>query len=854
MKNIHIALFFLLSGTSLAQAETIPKSYKAADGSFKKIQVVAPLTNAGAPAFTQYRDGSGQWMPATVVSTVCGLDNEGNPQPCDYVKGAQIGAAAGVAGLDAAGNVTAPVSTSSLIASTNLRVAPVVGNSYPNTTGSEAIQLPGYSFWWGNQMGLAQYPQGSGVNVVGDWWTTPPETLHLGGQSEGKSGFLNIHCAPYAASNSGTCAQVMMGTGNIQALAAGIGPGSSNIASYDNFDAVGITQQVGGSVPLYVITSNAANNVFPPTSDGLDHTPTFTASGATFANPLPEDMSTWLITHQQGIRLMTNEIGCQSCGIQTYAGRVTGLTQNSDGLVTGLTVAAWQVFGSGDTDSGQIPGTSVTDASETYTTTSDATTGSTTLAIGPTTALYPNMPISGTGIPDGTLVTSAAYDNSGTTVTLSNALTADVASGSTLTVTTIAAIDTQWSDYKYPAIMVGVYTKAFDMYSLCGLSAPSPDAGRGDINNPSGGANNQLRVCEGWEMDLWNDDPVDHRPSFHGLTVAYSKRSNGGMPSYDSYDFNAAGANSISYLQSGEYWTIPFSGSTMKVSSYNGTPFAAGSKKNIVQWSQSEQIGYAADGGYPRNNIMPGIWTTRNVEAGCDNPDNVTCDDPNGSSKDITIHEGVQIDWYGAPTTGADGDPLWNSPIQEQIEFNPASNHGGVNLCAGTQDDTTCTVQVSPSGETVEGTLAVGTAAPVDALDVIGSATFGTSTTQRSDFGKLAVTNIVTTPGSDDAQAVAIDIFAVGINNAQLVYNKDPQRLTWRDYNNAKDVVSFHMDGTGSVDISGTLTAGALLVPFATPASSTATCTQGQVELDAEYLYTCVAANTWHRVSTGTSW
>lgn len=65
-----------------------------------------------------------------------------------------------------------------------------------------------------------------------------------------------------------------------QARAAAISPGSSHIASCNIADAVGITQQIGASVPLYVITF-----------DGLDHPPTFTASGATFANPLPEDMS-----------------------------------------------------------------------------------------------------------------------------------------------------------------------------------------------------------------------------------------------------------------------------------------------------------------------------------------------------------------------------------------------------------------------------------------------------------------------------------------------------------------------------------------------------------------------------------
>lgn len=47
---------------------------------------------------------------------------------------------------------------------------------------------------------------------------------------------------------------------------------------------------------------------------------------------------------------------------------------------------------------------------------------------------------------------------------------------------------------------------------------------------------------------------------------------------------------------------------------------------------------------------------------------------------------------------------------------------------------------------------------------------------------------------------------------------------------------------------------GSLVIPFGTPASSTAGCTPGQLEADANYLYTCVATNTWHRVANGSTW
>lgn len=51
------------------------------------------------------------------------------------------------------------------------------------------------------------------------------------------------------------------------------------------------------------------------------------------------------------------------------------------------------------------------------------------------------------------------------------------------------------------------------------------------------------------------------------------------------------------------------------------------------------------------------------------------------------------------------------------------------------------------------------------------------------------------------------------------------------------------------------VTAGTYLrIPFGTPASSSAACNQGQIVADATYIYTCVATNTWHRLSNGTTW
>lgn len=47
---------------------------------------------------------------------------------------------------------------------------------------------------------------------------------------------------------------------------------------------------------------------------------------------------------------------------------------------------------------------------------------------------------------------------------------------------------------------------------------------------------------------------------------------------------------------------------------------------------------------------------------------------------------------------------------------------------------------------------------------------------------------------------------------------------------------------------------GAMIAPFNTPATSSSTCTTGQISVDTTYIYTCVATNTWHRVSNGSTW
>lgn len=64
-------------------------------------------------------------------------------------------------------------------------------------------------------------------------------------------------------------------------------------------------------------------------------------------------------------------------------------------------------------------------------------------------------------------------------------------------------------------------------------------------------------------------------------------------------------------------------------------------------------------------------------------------------------------------------------------------------------------------------------------------------------------------------------------------------------------VFSGNVWGNNSVTTTVSGAHGSFIMPtFGTPVNSSASCVQGQIELDSSYIYTCVARNTWRRVAT----
>ena len=59
---------------------------------------------------------------------------------------------------------------------------------------------------------------------------------------------------------------------------------------------------------------------------------------------------------------------------------------------------------------------------------------------------------------------------------------------------------------------------------------------------------------------------------------------------------------------------------------------------------------------------------------------------------------------------------------------------------------------------------------------------------------------------------------------------------------------------TGTIEAQGLSVTAAMTVPFGTPASASTPCVRGQMQVDASYLYVCVATDRWHRQATGSAW
>ena len=123
----------------------------------------------------------------------------------------------------------------------------------------------------------------------------------------------------------------------------------------------------------------------------------------------------------------------------------------------------------------------------------------------------------------------------------------------------------------------------------------------------------------------------------------------------------------------------------------------------------------------------------------------------------------------------------------------------------------------------------VGSSASLGSVALNGDPTNGSI-----DVGNLA--NTSATP------YINLNGFGTSQNNVRMINDANGQ-LT----------INTVTGGSLQVNETGVYTAGSFHVNLATPASSSAPCVAGQIGADANYVYVCVAANTWKR-SALSSW
>jgi len=121
MKKLIVLTAAMLLPAAARAADPIPLAYKAADSQYRALAVTSALSSNGTPVVSAYKGTDGLYHSTLVTAQTCSLDASGNPLACpvaatqadlaNYVPESAVGQANGVSGLDASGNATAPVNT-----------------------------------------------------------------------------------------------------------------------------------------------------------------------------------------------------------------------------------------------------------------------------------------------------------------------------------------------------------------------------------------------------------------------------------------------------------------------------------------------------------------------------------------------------------------------------------------------------------------------------------------------------------------------------------------------------------------------------------------------------------------------
>lgn len=366
----------------------------------------------------------------------------------------------------------------------------------------------------------------------------------------------------------------------------------------------------------------------------------------------------------------------------------------------------------------------------------------------------------------------------------------------------------EYSAYTSPILIFGTYIKHFTRNTTCLVQAASGDTGGGLAMHL--GAS---RKCDE-ELDNWYYGP-DYGATMHGLTIGYG----GNYPSSDSYGVSVAGNWPEGYRSWLGASGRDFDGDEFKLGQRQGPSATLNEKAMIAEWWQSP----STNSGYLES---VKLWSQ--------------VDSISGNSGNPNSANGQDISYWFGPRQNASSFKI-DGQFESAISFNPSWSKNGVALCGSNAAGYFGLSNAGTACLTVDDW---GNSSVTGALTVSGDSTFSSMTVNGNlSLGEGKAFYLPSSGYSDTP-------FLVGLSNNTIALA-----------NNAGEYVGFRANGNnyfGTTSITGTLTAtqgitaSGFTGTLSTPSSSTADCTAGQFQDDADYHYVCTATNNWKRIALDT--
>ena len=455
-------------------------------------------------------------------------------------------------------------------------------------------------------------------------------------------------------------------------------------------------------------------------------------------------------------------------------------------------------------------------------------------------------------------VTSVASDGSSITVGGWRILGAN--NTDTTQVPSSTDLDTTTWTYTSPAIFIGVYTHAIDANWQCFLRPNAAQTSSGDANNPYGTDGGMpVNDCEIAEMDLGSSLP-DYKGIAKGINVTFNGPN---KPALNSYDYLASGTMPNGYVAwngtlannfiSDGFYAHGNNGVNSGTDSTTGDVIGtAGDTREMAEFIGSSGVQPSGEGSGDKVSLAAFeslIASTTNM--GANAASNVAVHWSylaNGTTTDVSTMTGGQT----VTTANSKGDIVFNADGSSGLGlFGGAS---GLGLLVASDGSATSQGNLSmDTGKALFFKNSTSSTAAYFTVDASGNMSLSG---QQSGGGGLSVEGKLTPSGgvsgnvslkTDGAQLS----FAPSDGNATTPFMYAANNYTF-DFTNSAGagviLASYEFSGQSVVAQSS------LQIPFGTPSSSTASCTTGQLEMDATYFYSCVATNTWHRTINGATW